>query len=249
MLKNFWIWIINILTSHKNIFIAAVITGLYLLTTAYVCTSIYDSEVTNGNWGSVSDILIAIFTGLISWATTLLLVIAAINLKEWKMVKEYDENIDLMNKLAEFYLFCFELRTSIVEAINLRDTILNSSKKLKGPELDLSIIITTSIRSRIEVNNKKLSLHESRVTDAEEEIYRRMINVNDNTHSSISDFLKLCKGTKSEFHATINPKFIDLTSKYSIKNRSLPKWDENELFKKYNKYNGILDYEKESLRG
>jgi len=249
MLKNFCFWIRDILTSHKNIFIAAVITGLYLLITAYVCTSIYDSEVTNGNWGSVSDILIAIFTGLISWATTLLLVIAAINLNEWKKIKEYDENIDLMNKLAEFYLLCFELRKSIVETISLQDSILTPRNNLQGPVFDLSQIITANIRSRIEDQNKKLSLHESRVTDAEDEIYRRMINVNENTHSSISDFLKLCKETKSNFYATINSKFIDLASKYSIENRSLPKLNENELFKKYHKYNEILDYEKESLRG
>ena len=56
----------------------------YFVITLWVCTHIYDSQVVSGNWGSISDILIAIFTGLISWATTLLLVVAALNSKEEK---------------------------------------------------------------------------------------------------------------------------------------------------------------------
>lgn len=119
--------------------IAGLTAFVYILITIWVCTYVYNSNVVNGNWGSVSDILIAIFTGLISWATILLLVAAWFASKEWLREKQYEQGLSLLANMVAYFSLCWERRVILVKSFNnykcrlMEDIDINHCSQLQSP--------------------------------------------------------------------------------------------------------------------
>lgn len=250
MLKNFCFWRKDILTSHKNYFIVAVITGLYLLTTAYVCTSIYDSEVTNGNWGSVSDILIAIFTGLISWATTLLLVIAAINLNEWKSAKEFDNKLQLISKISLFYLKRFHLRLSEVKIFQLvqdSDNLKKGESKLYLKGYEEAVIKLNAEDIEVERSNAKSLKIE--LNTIEQDIYHLIANVNTEIVDNIHDFIHACKKNRFKFRANLNADYVSISESLLGSARQLPLIREPKILEQFSSYKSLAEFLAQKHKG
>lgn len=81
-----------------------IITVIYFFI-LYGCYWWNDHNVATSNWGSSSDIVTAVFTLLISWATTLLLLAAWLTAGNWLEQSKHENAEKLLTSINELY-FC-----------------------------------------------------------------------------------------------------------------------------------------------
>ena len=96
------------------------VTGSYLVLFVSLLL-LYGLCVQGGVWGSFSDVLIAAFTILISYSTTLLLAAAYLTASSWIHEKKYDFAWDFMKKLSELYFLMHSKRSTLNKIIALRE--------------------------------------------------------------------------------------------------------------------------------
>ena len=106
----------------RKYIIAVCITTLIYFVVALGCIYWSDKNIIDGNWGSVSDLVIAVFTWLISLATTLLLVVALVTGDSWLHQKKYDQANELIAHLSELY-FLSHLKLSCRKKVNALKSI------------------------------------------------------------------------------------------------------------------------------
>lgn len=89
---------------------AVIITVIYFFI-LYGCYWWNDHNVATSNWGSSSDIVTAVFTLLISWATTLLLLAAWLTAGNWLEQNKYKNAEKLLTSINELYFCLHEYKT------------------------------------------------------------------------------------------------------------------------------------------
>ncbi|MCG9708227.1 hypothetical protein L1D46_05355 [Pseudoalteromonas sp. Isolate3] len=104
--KKVWRAIIDKLVK-KSVIAVLSVTVVHLVIAAVICNWVYDHYVITGNIGSVSDILIASFTGLISLATTLLLVLAWMTKESWLEQIKKQRELNFLDNFIEYYYECW----------------------------------------------------------------------------------------------------------------------------------------------
>lgn len=198
-----------------------------------VCIWVYNNYVVDGNVGSVSDILIAFFTGLISLATTLLLVIAVINLNEWKLAKEFDIRLDLVKKLSLFYLTRMRLRISEANISqtdeNLKDLENRSNPFFEGRKATFEALFNKELKMEMS-NNKNLS---EALNKTEHEIYHLIANINLAREDDIFVFINECKGCLADYKNQLNERYKSISIDVLGSPRELASLAEPEVLRKY----------------
>lgn len=230
--KKVWRAIIDKLVK-KSVIAVLSVTVVHLVIAAVICNLVYDHYVIAGNIGSVSDILIASFTGLISLATTLLLVIAVINLKEWKLAKEFDVRLDLIKKLSLFYLCRIRLRVSKVKVFEIEEDIENlksgNSLFFKGKEASISKIYN----NELEIEFANIKQLEAELNKIELEIYLLIANVSFAKENEIIEFIKDCKGCLVDYKTQLNESYKSISISLLGSPRELSSFPESEAMKRH----------------
>jgi hypothetical protein len=98
------------------------ITFIYLMLVLVIILA-YGFFVKGGSWGSLSDVVIAVFTVLIAYTTNMLLVAAWLTSNSWLDEKKFSSSLSLLKDISGYYHITFELRKCQVKAFDLYEQI------------------------------------------------------------------------------------------------------------------------------
>ena len=210
--------------------IASIVTIFYLLV-LYVCYWWSDHNVATANWGSTSDIVIAVFTFMISYSTTLLLVAA----NSWREQQKYKEGSEFLSKFIAFYFQLMECRKKEVliyfivdELNNLRGKLVNATEGEQSIDYDKEI--RKLEKTKVEIEKKSASstmILNSLIEDA-----AKFLFVFDKP-TEILEFMYEAQLIRSEFHSNFSPFFKTISKACLGEVRDLPKTREFSGIKEY----------------
>jgi len=127
----------------------------------------YGFQVKDGNWGSFSDVIIAVFTILISYSTTLLLVAAYLTASNWLHEKRHDFAWDFMKKLSELYFLMHSKRSTSNKIDVLKD--------IEGTQLKDKIRVISEVRGLISYLGAKIDWSTDEFSEQELLSYKHII--------------------------------------------------------------------------
>ncbi len=143
------------------------ITFAYLIL-IFISLLAYGCFVKGGSWGSFSDVVIAIFTILISYSTTLLLIAAYLTASSWIHEKRYDFSWELIKKLSELYFLMHSKKSTRnkIEALKGLESTRRQDKANVIPEVQ-------GLLSNLGLN---IDWSSDQFTDAELIIYKKQLS-------------------------------------------------------------------------
>lgn len=236
--KKVWRVIIDKL-AKKSVIAVLSVTGVHLGIAAVICNWVYDHYVITGNVGSVSDILIACFTGVISLATSLLLVIAVINLKEWKQAKEHENKCLLIEKISLFYLKCIRLRICEVKCAELR-SLTASIKNNDSNPAEMKIYRTHE--DDLFSQDKEARNLKAELSKIEFDIYHLTANINLSLYQVVIEFILTCRKNRVDFKVNLDSKYRFISQSALGSPRELPNVNEPKILKQYENYVTIEEH-------
>lgn len=225
------------------------ITVIHLAIALCVCTFVYNHHVIDGNWGSTSDILVAIFTGIISWATTLLFVVAFKTANSWKNQKKYDLASELLSLYISFYQKLVEHRELEVQIYIMIGLLENNNAELRNNSYRRAMAeMAGSINEgpspidkmqmrRCDMLHSSISQNETRLGKCQSDIdllirdIEKIIFHFSRTDKGVS-FLRECRKLRSDFYEKMAPFFMQMSS-HCFERRVLPRIPEDENIKKF----------------
>ncbi len=107
-------------------------TTLAYVALIFVLVLSYGYLVKGGSWGSLSDVVIAVFTILIAYTTNLILIAAWLASNDWNKEKKYELGLSLLSNLVSFYALCWELRVLRVRSFHEYKWILMEDKEIES---------------------------------------------------------------------------------------------------------------------
>ena len=129
---------------------------------------VYGCSVKGGAWGSFSDVVIAIFTILISYSTTLLLIAAYLTASSWIHEKRYDFSWELIKKLSELY-FLMHSKKSTQNKIEVL-------KGLESTRLQDKANVIPEVRGLLSNLGLDIDWRNDQFSDAELTIYKKQLS-------------------------------------------------------------------------
>lgn len=202
---------------------------LFLITIAYVAlfaaiVLLYGYKVSGGVMGSLSDVVIAFFTLLISYSTTLLVVAA----NSWREQQEYQAGSEFLSKFIAFYFQLIECRRQEVLIYRVIDELLCIQEKNGDGIYDEQINKLLSTKKEVKENFKKSLLKlNSHIEDAAKNSF---------LFGSSTDILELMYDSqliRCDFHSKLSPAFEVLSKACIRQTMQLPKTREIEYISEY----------------
>ncbi|TMO73149.1 hypothetical protein CWC17_11670 [Pseudoalteromonas sp. S3785] len=187
---------------------------------------LYGFYVKDGSWGSFSDVVIAFFTLLISYSTTLLVVAA----NSWREQQKYQMGSEFLSKFVSFYFQLTECRSQEVLIYYLIDEINCTQGKAKYGAISYDEHINTlkSKKKELEENyeNSLLKLN-SHFEDAAKNSFLFGSSTN------ILELMYDAQLIRSDFYSKLSPAFEVLSTTCIGHATQLPKTKESEYISKY----------------
>ena len=201
------------------------VTGSYLILFVSLLL-LYGFFVPNGVWGSFSDVVIALFTLLISYSTTLLVVAAS----SWREQQKYQMGSEFLSKFLTFYFQLMECRRKEVLIYYIIDEINCTKEKAKDETYNYEEQINKlkSTKKEIKENFKNSVLKFN--SDIEEAakcsfIFKRSTDV--------LELMYEAQLIRSDFHLKLSPAYKALSKACIGKELQLPKIKQRYYISKY----------------